>query len=514
MSKTKQKYDLTKWVQRDDCNYRYDYNAIFAETAQMSPEEATATYRDLCKRDLFFLLVFGLQRFDANKPFVVQLIRDIEDGPDTETLDLIPREHYKSTIRTCAQLIQEILLNPNIRIVIFSHTRPIAKGFLREIKHIAESNLPIVHWFRDIFWDNPERDSPKWSEDEGLLFKRTRTAKEMTVEAFGLVDGQPTSRHYDLRIYDDVVTKESVSTPDQIRNTQRAYETSQSLGTEGGRFRVLGTHWHHADLYTHLRKIFPPENVRVIDGWDAEKGRPVLFSLEHWESLKRQQSPYVFACNYRMNPVSDETKEFKIERIRRFGKPPRLYKYLLCDPANSKKRWSDYSVFAVVGVDSEGRLYLIDAVRDKIDLSERWEVLKELCRKHRPRVIGYERYGKDSDIQHYEVMQRVEGIYLPRIVELGGKADKVDRIRSLTPYVNEGRFFVPERGIIYKGKNLVDEFLEELDNFPYAQYDDFVDAVSRIEDSKLDKRLPPNERVESNVINLWDKKIAATYDMV
>jgi hypothetical protein len=50
-------------------------------------------------------------------------------------------------------------------------------------------------------------------------------------------------------VYDDVVTGESVSTPDMIAKVTTAWERSLALSTEGGRVRYIGTRWHYADTY-------------------------------------------------------------------------------------------------------------------------------------------------------------------------------------------------------------------------------------------------------------------------
>ena len=80
----------------------------------------------------------------------------VQESPDGH-LDLWAREHYKSTIITFGQTIQDILRDPEVTVGIFSHTRPIAKGFLRQIKRELESNQTLKDLFPDID-DSPDHD--------------------------------------------------------------------------------------------------------------------------------------------------------------------------------------------------------------------------------------------------------------------------------------------------------------------------------------------------------------------
>lgn len=205
-------------------------------------KEAVAFYEEFCaegaddwtvaeigKIDRFFLLTHLLHRTDAAAPWIYERCREVEAAPDGY-LDLWSREHYKSTIITYAGAIQEILRDPEITIGIFSHTRPIAKGFLRQIKMEFEGNDTLKQLYPGALWQSPRKEASKWSEDDGICVKRKGNPKESTVEAWGLVDGQPTGKHFKLLIYDDVVTLESITSPEMIAKVTNAWALSLNLG--------------------------------------------------------------------------------------------------------------------------------------------------------------------------------------------------------------------------------------------------------------------------------------------
>ena len=207
--------------------------------------------RWLCLNDRYYLLIKMLRRHDAWHPWIYDRCREVEAQPDGY-IDIWSREHYTSTLITFAGGIQEMLKDPEITVGLFSHTKPIAKGFLAQIQRELESNLNLIHTFPDILWENPARDAQSWSLDAGLIVKRQGNPKEATFEAHGLVDGQPTSKHFQLLIYNDVVTRESVNTPEQIQKTTEAWELSDNLGVAGGRKWIEGTRYHYADTYSAI----------------------------------------------------------------------------------------------------------------------------------------------------------------------------------------------------------------------------------------------------------------------
>ena len=443
--------------------------------------------RGLCQTDLYFLLVYGLKRTDADRDWIFNRCREVQEDPDGR-LDLWARGHYKSTIITMAQTIREILNDPEVTVGIFSHTRPIAKAFLRQIKREFETNKLLKELFPDILWANPLSESPKWSEDEGLVVKRETNPKEATVEAWGLVDGQPTSKHYRLMVYDDVVTRESVTSPDMIAKVTEAWELSRNLGSEHARTRYIGTRYHFNDTYRTImeRGVKPRIYAATADG--TIEGKPVLLSREKLDEKYRDMGPYTFGCQMLQNPRADETQAFKVDWVRKYERSDREGQNvcIVADAASEKKKTSDYTSIWVIGFNADQNIYALDMLRDRLNLTQRADALFELHRKWKPQHVGYEKYGMMADVEfmHSEMERRN---YRFTIRELGGSMPKNDRIKRLMPYFDQGRIWLPQKlyRTDYQGRtvDLVTAFIEEeYKAFPVGLHDDMLDSLARIFD--------------------------------
>lgn len=480
-----------------------------AQKKKGKEEQLRVLTRTLCQSDLFFLLVNVLGRVDCDRDWIYERCREVEASPDGH-LDLWAREHYKSTIITFAKTIQDILCDPEETFGILSHTRPIAKGFLRQIKQEFEGNARLKYLFNDILWENP-RQAPKWSEDDGIVVKRKTNPKESTVEAWGLVDGQPTSKHFRKLIFDDVVTRESVTTPDQIDKVNKAWELSLNLGSEGGLRRYVGTRYHYNDTYRLMMdrgaavpRIYPGTK----DG--TPRGVPVLWTPETMAEKRRDMGPYVFACQILMDPKADEVQGFKREWLKFWPATnhSHLNKILLCDPAGEKKRENDYTVMMIIGLGEDENYYVIDIIRDRLSLTERGNMIFKMHREFRPGFVGYEKYGKDSDIEFITYLQDKHN-YRFGITPLGGPTPKNDRIRKLIPLFEQGRIYLPDYCLKtnYEGTttDLVKEFIDqEYMAFPVPIHDDMLDCLARIMDSDCSRDFPATRHGYSDrVVDTW-----------
>lgn len=481
-----------------------------------------AAIRRLIKADRFYLLVRVLRRIDCLHDWIYHQCRTVEANPDGY-IDIWAREHYKSTVITFAGIIQEIVLDSEVTIGLFSHTKAIAEKFVLQIQQELETNELLKWACSDVLWARPAAEAPRWSVKNGLVVRRQGNPKEGTLEAWGLVDGMPTGAHFRLMVYDDVVTDKSVNTVDQITKTTEAWSLSGNLSTEGGRKWYIGTRYHFADTYQTIidRKAAVPRiHPATRDG--TKEGRPVLFSQFEWDKRKTDSLDSTLACQMLCSPLAGSQRMFNVNDLQVYEARPRtLMCYLLCDPARSKKKNSANTAMVVIGIDTAGNKYLLDGVDHKMDLMERWRWFRDLRNTwvDAPGVVGlvcgYEVYGAQADMDYFQERQRVEGNHF-EIIELewprDGEESKVDRIQRLVPDVKGHRFYLPyptdeerltrlQRSMIAAGYeyrvarpiqrldeekriyDVTERLRLQFDFFPFGGKVDLLDATARLYDA-------------------------------
>lgn len=460
-----------------------------------------AMYAELDRNDLFFLLtrtLTGVPRAVTDNEWVFTRCREVQKDPYGR-LDLWSREHFKSTIITFAHSIQEHLNDPETTTCIFSHTRGIAKTFLRQIMREYETNDTLKRLHPEVLYEEPRRQAPKWSEDDGIICKRKGNPKESTFEAWGLVDGQPTSRHFKRRKYDDTVTLESVNTPEQIQKVNAAWEMSLNLGTVDGTEQYIGTRYHFNDTYKLImeRGLIPRVRLATLE--------PRLWDQTTIDAKRVKMGPFTFACQILQNPVADSVMGFKREWLRYYDPAmlrqargtqwwKALNRYLIVDPANSKKKYSDYTVFWLWGLAADGNKYLISGLRSRLNLAERTRWLFWFHRTFQPNAVGYEQYGLQADVEHVQG-EMSRNLYHFDIITLGGTMNKADRIRRLVPDFSAGRIYLPGQLSFpdHEGKvqDLTALFVDgEYLTFPVLEHDDMLDCASRIYEPALGAEHP------------------------
>jgi phage terminase large subunit-like protein len=507
---------------------RQEANAFYRDVLWQAQHDSCVdlVMRRLVFNDLFFLLTKILNRKDIDHDWLFERCRDVQHNPNNH-LDLWAREHRKSTIITYGLTIQDVLYDPELTVGFFSVTRPLAKDFLAQIKTEFTNNQVLKDLFPDVLWQNPEKESPSWSVDNGIRLKRKSNPREETIEAYGLVEGLPTGKHFNIRVYDDVIDEKLVTNPEIIKKVTERWELSLNLGSDQivKRYgvpniaRYIGTRYHYNDPYAAIlkREAAIPRIHPATDTGKAD-GSPVYFSYELLADKRKQMGSYVFACQMLQDPKADEVQGFN-EQDLMYWNPQgwgSMNKYILVDPASEKKKASDYTFMLVVGLAADRNYYILAGAWDRMNLAERAKWLFKLHRDYAPiKGVGYEHYGMQADIEHMKSKMETDN-YRFGITPLGGNLAKNDRIRRLIPLVEENRLYLPNRCVFVtyerKAIDITMELVRQFVDFPVADHDDGPDCLARILDVDLMAEFPKPQNKEGRSAGHINK-VQTDYDL-
>jgi len=509
------------------------YAELTQELITLSPQDKRVVYRRLARTDLWFLLVYILRcdyMLDKQNPqWLLDRCKEVQSEPN-EHLDLWAREHFKSTIITFGKTIQDVLASHGddplpewkgieVTVGIFSFVRSIAKSILRQIMREFENNELLQDLFDDILYKEPRKQAPKWSEDDGIVVRRKSNPKEATIEAWGLIDGQPVSKHFRICVYDDIVSNDNVKTSEGIQNVNRAWELSINLGVEGGFRRYIGTRYVPMDTYQLImsRNAAKPRLYPATDD-GTPTGKPVLITETELKKKYNDMGESTFFAQMLQNPISDELQAFKPEWVHHYDNTSAHFScrnmnvFILYDPANEKKKREaddpDYTAMMVLGLAPDNNYYLLDMVRDRLNPTERINLLIKLhkrwnAKSGRPPKVICEQYGMMTDAFYLKKAQDDINYRFP-LIKVGGNMKKEDRIKRLVPIFQQGRFYLPKiifyDNVAGERVELVRQFIEdELMIFPrkgYNSHDDMLDALSRIMDQDVSAVFPRIEKKE------------------
>ncbi len=389
-------------------------------------------------------------------------------------LVLMPRLTFKTTLCLVAFAIQQIILNPNIRILLSTENFSNSKFYLSIIKKTFETNELLRSLYGDFV------NSIGWREDYITVSQRTINAKEPTIMCGG-VDKTITGFHYDLILADDLVTPNNIGTIDQINKVINYYKDFNNLldKINPGRVIVIGTRWDFNDLYYHIIdneyknfNIF----IRQAHKPDGSLFFPRILPQEELDRLRDSLGSYLYSCNYENNPIDKEHAVFKQEWIKYYPRDmecPHLSQlniYTTIDPAISERVAGDFSGIVTVGVDCDNNKFVLETKRLKVNPFELINEMFEVYKRFKPLSMGLEMAVFQKVLKYWLMIEMDKrNIYLP-IVELKSEQkSKRHRISGLQPFFEFGSFYLSES---------MRELIDELLTFPVMRHDDLIDPLA------------------------------------
>lgn len=319
---------------------------------------------------------------------------------------LLPRGHLKSHC-IAVYTVWRITYEPWLTVVYLSAGEDLAKDQIYAIKNMMTSDTYRRYW-PEMLKEN-EGDREQWSAysfnvDHPERKRRgirdhTLIVKTVKSNAIGL--------HCDLLIPDDVVVPQFADTGIGRAEVNRSMAQFTSILNPRGEIKAVGTRYHPEDLY----QGYIDAEYKV---WDEEKGA-FIGTKKLWDVFEReaedrgdgtgnflwalQQNPETgdsygfdaqtlaiirseyeskgqfvqFFCQYYNNPNAVDTQRisrgtfqyFDRARVQRQGghtyfKGNRLNVFAAMDVAWTEAGTSDFTAIAVVGVDADNNIYVLD----------------------------------------------------------------------------------------------------------------------------------------------------------
>ena len=354
-------------------------------------------------------------------PFHAQLIE--HSNAHRRALQLIPAGHGKSTERAKIDIIRNICLNPNIRILLTMSVIEDATDYCLSIENELVSNKKLVEDF------GPFYNSAKWSSSGFRVCGCQHNDPHDTLEVFGTGSWKQKGHGCEIVVCDDVVTEETSGTPEARAKQSRWFRMAVQTGPRPmwdidpryglqvppgidwpldapynprygdmkyGQIIVVGTPFHPKDLYYELHNDSTYDTLH-LDCWtDKEETKPLwdgFWTNEGLHSERASLGLINFNKRYRCQPMDESEIIFKREwfegredfpgcfnRTRSFGELPTndngapldLYKVLGFDPASGEaSKFAAWPTFDLLGFPRGGdpsndTRYLIDVFRAQV----------------------------------------------------------------------------------------------------------------------------------------------------
>lgn len=479
-------------------------------------------------------------------PYIFEFCRDVQAFPDG-WLRLQPRGHLKTTIVTVLQTLWDFTDRPDETVAIITWTvDQIGEGFIEGLQKQMEpievppsrfspSDVPVIsneilayHW-PNVFWADPATEAPKagkaWRRGElDIAGHGGGGSREHSIMVFGLT-ALRTSKHFGKIIFDDIVNDVSSLTPDACAECTEKFGKTTGLmhPTKPTKLRGVGTFWAVQDTYHH---IIDQGILKLREGWldcYAADGETSIFhpgSTQFILACRKGMTDALFAANMR-NRCLDEDSIWQLDpdwlrhsyydcSPEEAAKGANLYAFV--DPAKLKRggatRRKDYLAIVVMALRPDGRRYVVEMIRDKVEVGPMAELVFDIDdywrRQGNPiRAWWWESNGASLDVEFWRLMADKRKNYGINFRQFSSNEQKDIRISRLKYPFSEGLIRLPrQNGALMRMtdgaiRDMVSVFVQE----EYTRWrpssggnwrpssgarnEDLLDAMSQSEDPKV-----------------------------
>jgi predicted phage terminase large subunit-like protein len=412
---------------------------------------------------------------------IARHLEAIERGEITRLMITMPPRHGKSMLASEFFPAWYMGRNPDHYVVTATYAQELADDFGRKVKNqIEDPGYQAI--FPGVGLADDSKSAKRFHIEGGAAGGFEHATKQRGAFYAVGVGGPLTGRGAHLLLIDDPVKNREDAESEVIRKKTKDWYTSTAYTRlmPGGRIVIIQTRWHEDDLSGWLQAEHGHEdwtvlNLPAID--DAGQALwPEQYPVEALERIKRALPPRDWTALYQQRPSPETGDYFKREWLIPVDViPPResMMVYGGSDYAVTADG-GDYTVHAVVGAASDGRLYLLDLWRAQAS-SDVWvDAFCSLVRKWKP--IGWaEETGQiKSGVGPFLVKRMIETESFVAREQFATRGDKAIRAQSI-----RGRMAM--QGLhIARDAPWLSDLTSEMMSFPVGVHDDQVDALGLV----------------------------------
>lgn len=388
----------------------------------------------------------------------------------------MPPGAAKSTYGSVLYAPWHLAQHPDHCVIAASHTAELAEKWGRRVRNLVSEHAFIL----GVSLASDSQAAGRWETSSGGEYF-----------AAG-VGGAIAGRRADLVVIDDPVRSREDADSELVRDkTWDWYKSDLYTRLKpGGRIVLIQTRWHEDDLAGRLladmaaggdqwEVISLPALAEHNDPLGRVPGAPLWPEWEDDDALARKRravGPRDWSALYQQRPAPEDGDYFKAEWLKPYEKPPAretLRVYGGSDYAVTADG-GDYTVHVVVGLDPEGRMYLLDLWRGQ-ESSDRWiESLCDLVQEWKPIGWAEEQGQIRAGVGPFlERRLRERKAYVSR-EQFPTRGDKAVRAQSIRGRMALEGLYVPVNAAWYP------DLRSELLSFPAGKHDDQVDALGLV----------------------------------